>query len=216
MLLGSQRFPANHRTALQIAVWSIEGQMWEKVRMVKDVGPVGAEVPMSDKYLPKAFEGDLPTQPSTKPTAPRIVSLPKGILIPLIVLLACVFSHLCSRASAEQKAVANAKTEPADRTVQEVGIAIASEGEVRKKQVLVLHTLKVKRPWNLLFNRYFREALEQSGLPPYELEIENLDLLEFGDEAYKEILTKQLKHKYGTSAPDIIVITFCRNNRACP
>ena len=55
---------------------------------------------MSDKYLSEGFEGDLPTQPSTKPTASRIVFLPRGILTILIVLLTCVSSHVCSKAYA--------------------------------------------------------------------------------------------------------------------
>ena len=176
--------------------------------MDKDVCTVGVEVPMSDRYLSEGFEADLVAQTDIRTTASGFVFLPKGILIPLIALLACASSHVCSNASAEQQAVMNAKIDRSDKTVQEIGIARRSDDQPRKKEVLVLHTLKVKRPWNLLFNRYFTEALEQSGLPPYELEIENLDLLEFGDEAYKEMLTKQLKHKYGTSAPDIIVITF--------
>ena len=34
------------------------------------------------------------------------------------------------------------------------------------------------------------EALEQSDLPPLEFEIENLDLLQFHDESYKEVLKR--------------------------
>ena len=138
----------------------------------------------------------------------RILFLPKGILIPLIALLACVSSNVCSKTFAEEQAVMKAKIDRTDQTVQEMGIAKTPEDKPRKKKVLVLHTLKVKRPWNLLFNRYFMEALEQSSLPPHDFEIENLDLLQFNDSKYHSILKKQLEHKYANAAPDIIIITF--------
>jgi len=78
----------------------------------------------------------------------------------------------------------------------------------RNKTVLVLHTLKVKRPWNVLFNRYFVEALRENDLTLANVEIENLDLLQFKDANYRQIVKKQLKHKYANSTPDIIIITF--------
>ena len=78
----------------------------------------------------------------------------------------------------------------------------------RNKTVLVLHTLKVKRPWNMLFNRYFVEALRENDLTLANVEIENLDLLQFKDANYRQIVKKQLKHKYANSTPDIIIITF--------
>jgi len=163
---------------------------------------------MNDKYLSEGFKEDLPTQPMVKTTASRIVFLPKVILILLIALLACVSSHVCSKTFAEEHAVMKTRTGRADQTVQEMGIAEAPEDQPRKKRVLVLHTLKVRRPWNLLFNRYFMEALEQSSLPPHEFEIENLDLLQFNDADYQETVKKQLEHKYGESSPDVIIITF--------
>jgi len=137
-----------------------------------------------------------------------IAFLPKGILIPLIAILAFISSTVCSTAFAEEQATTKAKIERTDQTVQEMGVAKTPEDQPSKKKVLVLHTLKVKRPWNLLFNRYFMEALEQSELPPYEFDIENLDLLQFNDANYQEILKKQLEHKYANSASDIIIITF--------
>jgi len=166
------------------------------------------KIPMNDKYLSEGFKEDLPTQPMVKTTASRIVFLPKVILILLIALLACVSSHVCSKTFAEEHAVMKTRTDRADQTVQDMGIAKAPEDQPRKKRVLVLHTLKVRRPWNLLFNRYFMEALEQSSLPPHEFEIENLDLLQFNDADYQETVKKQLEHKYGESSPDVIIITF--------
>jgi hypothetical protein len=98
---------------------------------------------MNDKYLSEGSEGDLPTQPSVKTTASRIVFLPKGILIPLIALLACVSGHVCSKTFAEEHGMMNARTDRTDQTVQEMGIGKAPEDQPRKKKVLVLHTLKV-------------------------------------------------------------------------
>jgi hypothetical protein len=60
---------------------------------------------MNDKYLSEGFEGDIPTKPCVKKTTSRIVFLPKGIPIPLIALLVCISSHVCSKASAEQQAI---------------------------------------------------------------------------------------------------------------
>ncbi len=71
-------------------------------------GPAGT-CAMKDKYLSKGLEGDLPTQPSTKPTASRIVFLPKCIRILLIVLLVCVSSHICSETFAEEQAMVDDK-----------------------------------------------------------------------------------------------------------
>jgi len=138
------------------------------LNMDKDVCAVGAEVPMNAKYLSEDFEDDFPTQPVVKETASRILFLPKGILMLLIVLLACVTCH-ASKTFAEEQAVMSAGT---GRTaVQEMSIAGTPKDQARRKKVLVLHTLKVRRPWNLLFNRYFMEALEQSSLPPHEFGI---------------------------------------------
>ena len=92
--------------------------------------------------------------------------------------------------------------------VKEVDIAKTVKDQPRGKTVLVLHTLKAKRPWNVLFNRYFTEALQENNLTLANLEIENLDLLQFQDSNYQEIVTKQLEHKYADSPPDIIIVTF--------
>ena len=121
---------------------------------------------MNDKCLSEGFESDLPTQPGVKKIASRIVFLTKGIFMLLIALLVFVSSHVGSRTFAEEQAVMNTRTDRTDQMVQAMGIGKAPEDQPRKKKVLVLHTLKVKRPWNLLFNRYFVEALGQSGLPP--------------------------------------------------
>ena len=134
---------------------------------------------MNDKYLSEGFECDLPTQPSVKKTASRIVFLPKGILIPLIAILASVSSYVYSTASAEEQAVMKAKIDRKDQTVQEMGIVKTPEDQTRTKKVLVLHTLKAKRPWNVLFNRYFVEAFQEINLSLENIEIENLDLLQF-------------------------------------
>jgi signal transduction histidine kinase len=92
--------------------------------------------------------------------------------------------------------------------VKEVEIAKTVKDQPRGKTVLVLHTLKAKRPWNVLFNRYFTEALQENNLTLANLEIENLDLLQFKDANYQGIVKRQLEHKYANSPPDIIIITF--------
>jgi hypothetical protein len=48
--------------------------------------------------------------------------------------------------------------------MQEMGIAKLPEDKSRLKKVLVLHTLKVKRPWNLLQGN-FQMRLPWSELP---------------------------------------------------
>ena len=162
---------------------------------------------MNDRYGSEGFGGDLPKQPGAKKTASRIVFSLKGILILLMALLACISGHV-STTFAEEQAVMAARTDRTDQTAKEMNIAIIPEDQPRKKKVLVLHTLKVKRPWNVLFNRYFIEALRERNLYLDSVEIENLDLLQFKDMSYKEMVKKQLEHKYANSAPDIIIVTF--------
>jgi PAS domain S-box-containing protein len=60
----------------------------------------------------------------------------------------------------------------------------------------------------VLFNRYFAEALQENNLTLANLEIENLDLLQFKNADYQGIVKRQLEHKYANQAPDIIIITF--------
>jgi signal transduction histidine kinase/DNA-binding NarL/FixJ family response regulator len=132
----------------------------------------------------------------------------KVILLLLAALLACVPGHVCSRTLTEEKAATVATVGQADRTAQETGTSAIQEAQPRGKKVLVLHTLKVKRPWNVLFNRYFTEALQESGLSLAILDMENLDLLQFKDADYLEIVKEQLGHKYADSPPDVIIVTF--------
>ena len=70
--------------------------------MNEDVCAVDTEVPMNDKYLSKGFESDLPTHLSVEKPASRIVFLPKGIFILLIVLIANVSSHVPNIFAEEQ------------------------------------------------------------------------------------------------------------------
>jgi len=162
---------------------------------------------MNDRYGSEGFGCDLPKQPGAKKTASRIVFSLKGILILLMALLTCVSGHV-STTFAEEQAVMAARTDRTDQTAKEMNIAKIPEDQPRKKKVLVLHTLKVKRPWNVLFNRYFIEALRERNLYLDSVDIENLDLLQFKDMSYKEMVKKQLEHKYANSAPDIIIVTF--------
>lgn len=74
--------------------------------------------------------------------------------------------------------------------------------------MLVLHTLKAKRPWNVLFNRYFMDALQGIDFSLENIEIEHLDLLEFQDAQYQELIQQQLLHKYQKLDPDLIIVTF--------
>jgi PAS domain S-box-containing protein len=126
----------------------------------------------------------------------------------LVVLLACASTLVCSRTFAEEQATMNTGTDRSDQAVQDTGTTGKPEDQPRTKKVLVLHTLKVKRPWNVLFNRYFTEALQESGLSLANLDIENLDLLQFKDADYRETVKRQLEHKYADMPPDVIIITF--------
>jgi len=87
-------------------------------------------------------------------------------------------------------------------------IKATAQPDPSRKKVLVLHTLKIKRPWNVLFNRYFAEALQEINLSLENIEIESLDLLQYKDANYQAMVKRQLEHKYANSAPDIIIITF--------
>ena len=162
---------------------------------------------MNDKYLSKGFESDLPTHLSVEKPASRIVFLPKGIFILLIVLIANVSSHV-PNIFAEEQAIIKAKIEWADQVMKEKGVVKTPEDQTRRKKVLVLHALKIKRPWNVLFNRYFKESLQELNLSLENLEIESLDLLQFNDAKYQELMKMQLKYKYRDLKPDIIVVTF--------
>jgi len=124
-----------------------------------------------------------------------------------VIILSAGMSNHISLSFGQQAA-----TEPAGQ-VQELDIAKTVKNQPRSKTVLVLHTLKAKRPWNVLFNRYFTEALEESGLSLANLEIENLDLLQFQGPNYQEIVKEQLEHKYADSPPDIIILTFASTIR---
>jgi len=119
-----------------------------------------------------------------------------------VIILSAGMSSYMSLSFGQQAA-----TEPVGQ-VQEVVTAKTVEDQPHSKTVLVLHTLKAKRPWNVLFNRYFTEAMQANDLSLANLEIENLDLLQFEDANYLETVKKQLEHKYADSAPDIIIITF--------
>jgi hypothetical protein len=59
----------------------------------------------------------IPTQHSIKTTASRNVFLSKGIPMLLIVLLAIISSHICSKTFAEEQAVMNTRTDRTDQTV---------------------------------------------------------------------------------------------------
>ncbi len=78
----------------------------------------------------------------------------------------------------------------------------------KKPSILVLHSLKARQPWTLLFNRYLAEKLEHSKLSSYKLEIECLDLLEFNTKEHKAILKELLYYRYGKLTPDILLVTF--------
>ncbi len=140
------------------------------------------------------------------------VFLPKGVFMLLIALLVCVSSHI-SVTFADEQAMINTKIDLTDQAVQLKGIAGMPEDQARRKKVLVLHTLKAKRPWNVLFNRYFVGAMRDNNLSLEKVEIEHLDLLQYQDANYQEIVKKQLEHKYANSAPDIIIITFASTIR---
>jgi PAS domain S-box-containing protein len=82
----------------------------------------------------------------------------------------------------------------------------SAESHQHPKKILVLHQFKSRQGWTKLFNRYLLEALIREKVPSWELRSEYLDLLEFNDEAYKDMLEKQLLYKYTLSPPDIVVL----------
>lgn len=82
------------------------------------------------------------------------------------------------------------------------------EATLPEKKVLVLHSMKMKRPWNLMFNNEFASHLNKSKYAVYDVETENLDLLQTRDDEYKDILEKQLRFKYDSTDIDYIVLTL--------
>jgi PAS domain S-box-containing protein len=136
-------------------------------------------------------------------TEPRL-TLKFIVLVPLltVIILAAGMSSYISSSFGQQAAA------EVSRYQQELSDSKTQQVYPRIKKVLVLHTLKAKRPWNVLFNRYFTEALQANDLSLANLEIENLDLLQFKDADYQGIMKRQLEHKYANSPPDIIIITF--------
>jgi len=126
-------------------------------------------------------------------TKPRL-TLKFIVLVPLlaVILLAAGMSSYISLSFGQQAAEVS-------RYQQELGDSKAQQVTPRIKKILVLHTLKAKRPWNVLFNRYFTDALQANDLSLANIEIEHLDLLQFKDVNYQEIVKKELKHKYASS-----------------
>jgi len=127
-------------------------------------------------------------------TKPRL-TLKFIVLVPLLTVIVLVagMSSYISLSFGQQDAAEESRYQ------QELSDSKAQQVSPRIKKVLVLHTLKAKRPWNVLFNRYFTEALQANDLSLANIEIEHLDLLQFKDPNYQDIVKKELKHKYSSS-----------------
>ncbi len=85
-------------------------------------------------------------------------------------------------------------------------IGYAQEAETGLKKLLILHSFNEKRPFNEEFNNYLNTEVSQKNWD-VDIFIENLDLLEFTTEEYKDLLEKTLYLKYRNSPPDFIVVT---------
>jgi signal transduction histidine kinase/DNA-binding NarL/FixJ family response regulator len=131
----------------------------------------------------------------------------RRLLLLIGILLSYVFC-LVGSVSAEGKPTTTIGLEQSSQTAKDGGgQGMPAELSGRQK-VLVLHTLKAKRPWNVLFNRYFMDALQDVNFSLENVEIEHLDLLEFHDASYQELVKRQLLHKYQDINPDLIIVTF--------
>jgi PAS domain S-box-containing protein len=76
-----------------------------------------------------------------------------------------------------------------------------------KKKILILHTVEEERPWNILYNKSFKNALKNDSIIDADVFIEYLDLVRNNSDEYKDILEKLIRTKYQIQPPDIIVVT---------
>ncbi|WP_372754355.1 PAS domain-containing sensor histidine kinase [Labilibaculum sp.] len=70
-----------------------------------------------------------------------------------------------------------------------------------------MHSTKEERPWNIFFNEKFRETIKKDSQLNVEIFVENLDLLQYRSEAYKDLIAQTLEYKYGKNLPDILIVT---------
>jgi hypothetical protein len=114
----------------------------------------------------------------------------RRLLLLIGVLLSYAFC-LVGSVSAEGKTTTTIGLEQSSQTAMNGGGQGMPTGQSGRQKVLVLHTLKAKRPWNVLFNRYFMDALQDVDFSLENVEIEHLDLLEFQDAHYQELVKQQ-------------------------
>jgi signal transduction histidine kinase/ActR/RegA family two-component response regulator len=78
---------------------------------------------------------------------------------------------------------------------------------LKKKKILILHSIQGTRPWVRLYNDSFLAALKGYSNINADVSIEYLDLIRANSDAYKDILEKLILSKYQNNPPDILVIT---------
>jgi signal transduction histidine kinase len=84
--------------------------------------------------------------------------------------------------------------------------AFSQRNTQQEKLILVLHSMASNRPLQIYFNKYLRKAMEVQNSHPYIIDFENLDLIRYNNDNYKQNLVKILKQKYSNPLPDILII----------
>ena len=94
-------------------------------------------------------------------------------------------------------------------TVYVNGQYVNSDKSVEKEiRILVLHSERTDKPFNKLFNEALKIELDKNYPEDYEIEFEDLDIVKYRDEDYKNALKHQLVLKYYNNKPDLLITTL--------
>ena len=82
--------------------------------------------------------------------------------------------------------------------------------ETKPKNVLVLASYKSTAPVAYQWNRGIQSVFESENSSPIDIKIEYLDLNNFNDDRYLQLLRDQLRHKFLKFKPDLVMPIYNR------
>jgi hypothetical protein len=86
-----------------------------------------------------------------------------------------------------------------------INSSLLASQETKPKKVLVLASYKATAPVAHLWNRGIQSVLESENSSPIDIKIEYLDLNNFNDDRYLQLLRDQLRHKFLKFKPDLVM-----------